>query len=335
MKHSFLLLLLLFSLNATSQHTFSIVAVDSVTNEIGSAGATCLPQEDGALYVSDIILNVGAINTQAWWTRVNQNAARQRMAEGLSPQEIVDWLIANDNPSQGGNILDRQYGIVDLNNGSPRSAAYTGANNFDVKGQRIGSNYAIQGNILISEDVLDDMESAFMNTDGSLASKLMATLQAAKRPGADARCLNMGISSASAYLRVAKPTDSNSSYGSLWLDINTWLDSGEFTGDPIDEVQRKFDLFNQTVTTEEIDNSGVFVFPNPTSNSVTIDAENESLSKIELYDMLGNLIKIEHFLNENPTYNLNLNDLATGQYMLLLHFKNDLTKKRVTIHKSE
>ena len=39
------------------------------------------------------------------------------MTEGLTPQEIIDWLIANDNPSQGGNITDRQYGIVDLTMG--------------------------------------------------------------------------------------------------------------------------------------------------------------------------------------------------------------------------
>ena len=251
-KYQFVFLLLFINLNVFAQHTFSIAAVDSLTNEIGSAGATCLGSEDGALYVSDIVLNVGTINTQAWWTTVNQNAARQRMEEGLSPQEIIDWLSNNDNSSEGGNISDRQYGIVDLNNGSPRSAAFTGVNNFDVKGQRTGANYSIQGNILISEDVLDDMESAFLNTDGTLADKLMATLQAAKRPGADVRCLEFDISSASAYLRVAKPTDTNSDYGNLWLDLNVWLDSGEFTGDPIDELQSKYDEFNQIVSTSEL-----------------------------------------------------------------------------------
>ena len=134
MKNQLVILLILLSLDAYGQHTFSIVAVDSTTNEIGSAGATCLSEEDGALYVSDIVLNVGGINTQAWWTTVNQNAARNKMIEGLSPQEIIDWLKDNDNPSGGGNISDRQYGIVDLNDGSPRSAAFTGVNNFDVKG---------------------------------------------------------------------------------------------------------------------------------------------------------------------------------------------------------
>ena len=129
LKNQFGFLLILINLNVFAQHTFSIAAVDSITNEIGSAGATCLGAEDGALYVSDIVLEIGAINTQAWWTTVNQNAARQRMEEGLSPQEIIDWLSNNDNSAEGGNISDRQYGIVDLNNGSPRSAAFTGVNN--------------------------------------------------------------------------------------------------------------------------------------------------------------------------------------------------------------
>ena len=96
MKNLFFCLFIIFGIETYSQHTFSIVAVDSVTNEIGSAGATCLSQEDGALYLSDIVLNVGAINTQAFWTTVNQNAARRQMEAGLSSQEIIDWLIHKD-----------------------------------------------------------------------------------------------------------------------------------------------------------------------------------------------------------------------------------------------
>lgn len=311
---------MILSLNLYAQHTFSIVAVDSITNEIGSAGATCLLSEDGALYVSDIVLGVGGINTQAWWTTVNQNAARQRMEDGLSPQEIIDWLGQNDNSSQGGNFTDRQYGIVDLNNGSPRSAAFTGTNNFDVKGQRTGANYAIQGNILISEDVLTDMETAFLTTEGPLCEKLMATMQAAKRPGADARCLSSNISSASAYIRVAKPTDTDSSYGNLWLDLNAWLDSGEFTGDPIDELQNKFNAFKLTVDVDELSNSQINVYPNPTSGQVTLEIDRTNISKIELFDMLGNQLMNRNLLMENSTSMIDLSDLMNGQYILKIWY---------------
>ncbi len=57
------------------------------------------------------------------------------------------------------------------------------------------------------------MEYRFLNTEGSLAEKLMSALQGAKVPGADTRCLNEGTSSLSAFVRVAKPNDHPTAYG--------------------------------------------------------------------------------------------------------------------------
>ena len=116
---TFVLCLLVCHLNG--QHTFSIVAADPTSKEVGSAGATCLDNiilngEEGALTISDIIPGKGAINTQAWWSPFNMSAALDRMESGDSPEEIIDWLKLNDNSSGGGNINDRQYGIVDINN---------------------------------------------------------------------------------------------------------------------------------------------------------------------------------------------------------------------------
>lgn len=330
-----LFLLFFIIINLTAQHTFSIVAVDSVTNEIGSAGATCLPEEDGALWVSDIVLNVGAINTQAYWTPVNQNAATEQMESGLSPQEIIDWLVENDNSSQGGNISDRQYGIVDLNNGQPRAAAYTGSNNFDVKGQRVGKNYAIQGNILISEEVLDDMELAFLNTNGPLCDKLMASLQAAKRPGADVRCLNDGISSASAYVRVAKPTDTNSEYGNLWLDLNVWLDSNSFSGDPIDELQRKFDEFKETVAVDEQNIGSIKIFPNPTKSDIVLELGNTQITKVEFYNLLGNLCLAVEISKDDLLHSIDLKALTVGTYFVKFWNANILLDEISLLYKVE
>jgi len=226
-----------------AQHTFSIVAVDSITGEIGSAGATCLDTkildgEEGALTISDIIPNLGAIHTQAFWDADNQKNAHKRMVAGDSPQEIVDWLIAND-------VDDyphvRQYGVVDLNGGKPRAAAYTGKECDAVKSHITGPNYSIQGNILISKEVLTKMEQGFLNTKGSLADKLMGAMQGAKIKGADVRCLKEGVSSLSAFLRVAQPTDKEASYGKLSLDIN--IGATPDSVDPIDELQKAYDDF--------------------------------------------------------------------------------------------
>ena len=103
-----------------AQDTFSIVAVDVATGQVGSAGATCLDDDDiatGALIISDVIPDVGAIHTQSYWVPANQNAAHDQVADnGLSPEELMDWLEAND---VQGNPAIRQYGMADLVSGEP------------------------------------------------------------------------------------------------------------------------------------------------------------------------------------------------------------------------
>ena len=92
--------------------TFSIVAVDTTTKEVGSAGGSCIA---GSIIISDIHPGVGAIHTQSYYLQANQNYASTLMDEGYSPSEIIDLLEENDvqnNPSI------RQYGIVDLYSGN-------------------------------------------------------------------------------------------------------------------------------------------------------------------------------------------------------------------------
>ncbi len=220
-----------------AQDTFSIVAVDSVTGEVGSAGASCLDASivaGGVSIIGDLVPGKGAINTQSFYLASNQNNARTRMLAGDSPDQIVNFLINND---AQGTPQDRQYGIADLDdNGSPRAAAFTGVDCFDYKNQIVGSYYAIQGNILAGQEILDSMESRFLNASGSLAERLMEALQGANVPGADSRCLNEGVSSQSAFIRVARPNDI---YGSPYLDLV--VDQTPFGVEPIDSLQSLFD----------------------------------------------------------------------------------------------
>ncbi|MFH1160312.1 MAG: DUF1028 domain-containing protein [bacterium] len=229
----------------SAQDTFSIVAVDSVTGEVGSAGASCVGSSSyyphGAAILSDVIPGIGGIHTQASYLAGNQANAHNMMLAGSSPQEIIDWLITHD---AGGNPTIRQYGIVDLNGGSPRSAAYTGVNCLNYKNDTAGLAYSIQGNILLGQEILDSMQTRFLNTSGSLAERLMASLQGAKVIGADTRCATpYNSSSLSAFLRVAKPANA---YDSLYLDLwmaypQNW--SGLIPVDPIDSLQTLFDLW--------------------------------------------------------------------------------------------
>ena len=106
----------------------------------------------------------------------------------------------------------------------------------DYKGHVIGPNYAIQGNILLGENILIEMENNFNSTEGTLADKLMSAMQGANVPGADTRCLEDSISSLSSFIRVAKPNDSSDN---VFLDLRINNTFGQ--EDPIDSLQNLYD----------------------------------------------------------------------------------------------
>ena len=204
--------------------TFSIVAVDTLTGQIGSAGASCI---QGSIIISDIHPGLGAIHTQSYWNASNQDSASSLMEQGYAPQDIIDWLIEND--AQNDPTI-RQYGIVDLLEGG-RSAAFTGENCSDFKGHKIGDTYAIQGNILLGQSILDDMEEAFLTQYGTFEEKLMASLMAANVVGADTRCTPYGTPSISAFIRVSDPNDYEDQ---LFMDIN--VNNAPLTLNPLDSL---------------------------------------------------------------------------------------------------
>ena len=277
-----------------AQHTFSIVAVDTETGEVGSAGATCLdestsPGTGGAVIISRVHPGKGAIHTQAFWHPGNQNNASLQFNSTKSPQEIIDWLVDND---VQGNPAVRQYGIVDFDpdDGSPRVAAHTGVNTNDYKGHIVGPNYAIQGNILIGPEVLEGMEDGFVNTEGSLAVKLMAAMQGANIPGADERCLDEGVSSLSSFIRVAKPDDVGTNFY-----LNLVVSQTDFGVEPIDVLQEQFSEWQLTVGMED-DASGTLyskIYPNPLEANSVLEVNllsgNEAVD-FQLFDCTGKVI---------------------------------------------
>ena len=233
------LFVILFVKNVISQDTFSIVAIDSITGEVGSAGASCVDMFITGFSTNDflgqLIPNIGAINTQAWYNATNQANATNRMNFGDTPNQIIDWLVLNDVQSMP---ELRQYGIVAMVNGSPQAAAYTGVSTDNYKNHIIGDNYAVQGNILLGQEVLDSMEARFLNETGDLTCKLMAALQGANMVGADVRCSSNGTSSLFAFVKVAQASDIFGS-PSFNISVRTHSNSGI---EPIDSLQILFDL---------------------------------------------------------------------------------------------
>lgn len=325
MKNLTLFLALSFYLSLSAQDTFSIVAVDSITGEIASAGATCgdsiiWPNTPGALIISEILPGIGAIHTQSYYNSFNQANARIRMEEGDSPEEIISWLEANDWQNDA---AVRQYGVVDYNNGSPRSAAFTGENCLDHKNHIIGPNYAIQGNILIGPEILDSMEARFLREEGCLANKVMAAMQGAKVPGADSRCLDEGVSSLSAFIRVAQPGDA---YDSLFLDIN--IAGTGFGVEPIDALQDKYDQWKDnndydcpipSKTNDNFTPELTKVYPNPSSGKVTVDYSRIRLSHYILHDMTGRKLQCAAFRYHDTKREIDLSAFDDGIYLLHLY----------------
>ncbi|NKB65897.1 MAG: DUF1028 domain-containing protein [Candidatus Latescibacteria bacterium] len=198
-------------LAAQAGATFTIIAVDPNTGEVGAAGASCVPAPINAV-IADVHPGLGAIYTQSAYHPVNQALARQLMEAQTAPQDIVEILEAQD---LEGNPGIRQYGVIDLFDGG-RSAAFTGETNFDYKNHILGPTYAIQGNTLAGPHILENMEAAFTTTSGTLADRLMAALQGANEVGADNRCGTWNFSSLSAGITVARPNDERGAY---YLDL--------------------------------------------------------------------------------------------------------------------
>jgi uncharacterized Ntn-hydrolase superfamily protein len=315
-KYSGFLCLIMFIMAARAQDTFSIVAIDSVTGEIGSAGASCvgftLNYPHGAQIISDVIPGIGAIHTQAAWLSANQQNAHTRMMAGDTPQQIIDWMVAND---AGANPLIRQYGIVSYNGGHPLAASYTGSSCSDYKNDTSHIYYSIQGNILLGQKVIDSIQTRFLNTSGTLAVRLMAALQGAKMIGADTRCASPYLaSSMSSFLRVAKPTDSIGHYFiDLWMSYPQTWGATPFPKDPIDSLQILFNNWLAGLSTgpkHPVPEYRVEVMYENGGSPVFVLTGKGRLSgmSISVFDVCGRNVAIQSIESQrtilNPSYKL-------------------------------
>lgn len=305
--------------NSYSQDTFSIVAVDPITGEVGSAGASCVNLFQTGLsnddFLGELLPNVGAINTQAYYIPANQDNAMERMYLGETPSEIIAWLVANDINSEP---ELRQYGIVALIDGSPQTAAHTGASTDDYKNHITGSTYSIQGNILLGQQVLDSMEARFLNEPGDLACKLMAALQGANMIGADTRCEENGTSSLFAFVKVAQPTDQFGS-PSFLASVRTADNDGI---EPIDSLQTIFETIHNCssslISEPERFEDYFSVYPNPAKDQIHIVNKTIEPFNLHLIDSSGRFIHSE--VITSAVY-IDTSEYSRGMYTLRIENK--------------
>ena len=313
-KYSIVLILISFT-SCIGQDTFSIVAVDPKTGEVGSAGASCVDLSNfpnfATGFLGELFPEEGAINSQATYLSQNQTNARNRFNNGETPQEIIDWLVANDAQNQS---QQRQYGIVRLVDGTPQSAAHTGVACLDYKNHITGPNYSIQGNILLGQGILDSMEARFLRAEGDLACKLMAAMEGANVIGADSRCTGNGTSSLFAFLKVAQPSDI---FGNPALSLGVRLQNGQGI-EPIDRLQDDFNVVHGCTSSilQNVEFDNLFqVYPNPADDQLTIKSLNEEEYRYKILDLNGKILLLGNLSNEEI---IDLSKFTNGNYILEL-----------------
>ena len=158
-------------------HTFSIVAVDKETGEMGAAvqshwfsvGSSVIWAESG----------VGAVCTQSFIEPSYGPLGLDLMRAGKTAEEALAGLIKADRYEDV-----RQVAMLD-NQG--RVAAHTGKNCIPEAGHFIGNGFTCQANLMLKNTVWDAMAKAFESTKGELVDRLMAALEAAQGEGGDIR----------------------------------------------------------------------------------------------------------------------------------------------------
>lgn len=320
------LLFICTHISLLAQDTFSIVAMDEETGEVGSAGASCVDLFNfGGLtdhFLGELVPGQAAINTQAYYIPANQDNALNQILSGNTPQGTLDWLLFNDvNLSP----QFRQYGIVAMVDDSIQAAAFTGSNTDDYKGHVVGPNYAIQGNILLGPVVLQQMETAFLEAEGDLACKLMAAMQGANIVGADGRCLQNGTSSLFAFLKVAQPDDE---FGdpSFLVSVRTPNGAGI---EPIDSLQILFDQEKDCIpsSTKESTGNSLDLFPNPFNDQIILnDKEGDYSGFAEIWDLPSGA---RHYTKPVVDNVIDTRDLENGLYLIRLENKGEVIYKRM------
>lgn len=194
--------------------TWSIVARDRETGHLGVAVASRFFAV-GAL-VPHMRGGIGAIATQAFVNPMWGTEGLRMLAEGKTPQQVIDTLTAND-----AGHPNRQYHLIDAQG---RNAAFTGVDCIDWCGHRLADGVSVAGNMLEGPQVLDATLTCYhAHMDLPLAERMLVAMQAGEDAGGDKR----GRQSAS--LTIYRDQDYP------WLDIRSDDDS-----DPLAELRRLY-----------------------------------------------------------------------------------------------
>ena len=216
-------------------HTYSIVAYDSVSGDLGVAVQSKFPNVGGIVPWGKA--GVGAVATQSLANTAYGERGLDLIAEGATAEEALRTVMRTDSMLQ-----DRQVGIVDA---SGNAASFTGKTTFDWAGGRVGADgrtggraggkgdvivgrtYAAQANIMVSDQTVKNMAETYERARGGLDDRLMAALKAGQAGGGDKRGMQ------SAALLVVRKQGGYLGANDRFIDIRVYD-----AADPIAELER-------------------------------------------------------------------------------------------------
>jgi len=160
-----------------SLHTYSIVARDSMTGDLGVA------VQSHWFSVGPVVpwarAGIGAVATQSLVLVSYGPLGLDLMEEGMSAAEALEKLIEEDAHS-----AVRQVAMIDAQG---NVAAHTGDSCIAYASHRTGVGYSVQANMMLTDRVVPAMASAFEGSEGDLADRMLAALGAAEEAGGDIR----------------------------------------------------------------------------------------------------------------------------------------------------
>src|SRR5437762_2813705 len=219
---------------AKRAHTYSIVAYDSATGDLGVAVQSKFPNVGGIVPWAQA--GIGAVATQSLGNTDYGEKGLELLARGATAPEAMRIVMRGDpRPSQ------RQVGMVDARG---NAASWTGDSCFDWAGGRVGGQvaggkgqviagrtYAAQANVMVSDQTVKNMAAAFERSAGSLADRLMAALVAGQAGGGDKRGME------SVALLVVRKNAGYLGVNDRYIDIRVYDDTN-----PIRELERLYGL---------------------------------------------------------------------------------------------
>ena len=217
---------------APAEATFSIVARDSVTGDIGVA------VQSHYFSVGPIVPwaepGIGAVATQSLVEVSYGPKGLRLMREGRSATRALDELLAQD---QYRDV--RQVAMIDAN-GSV--AVHTGEKCIADAGDHAGAQYSVQANLMANATVWPAMAKAYETSKGDLAERLLDALEAGQRAGGDMR------GQQSAAIVIVKGKRSSRPWADRILDLRV-----EDHGKPIAELRRLVTLWRAYRSVDEGD----------------------------------------------------------------------------------